>query len=89
MGCCRQWRMSKQSHIFGWEEEPVDERPSEFMPSTGYSSPSGYYSTHDLPHPRAKPAASRYGFKTFMLACVALAIVGGSAMVHLSTLLRG
>ena len=26
--------MIKRTQLFGWEQEPVDERPSEFMPST-------------------------------------------------------
>lgn len=26
--------MFKRTQLFGWEQEPVDERPSEFMPST-------------------------------------------------------
>lgn len=25
--------MVKRTQLFGWEQEPVDERPSEFMPS--------------------------------------------------------
>jgi len=26
--------MIKRTQLFGWEQEPVDERPSEVMPST-------------------------------------------------------
>ena len=33
----------KDTQVFGWETEPKDERPSEFVPSTGFSSLSGYY----------------------------------------------
>ena len=29
--------MFKESQVYGWEAEPVDERPSEFMASGGYS----------------------------------------------------
>ena len=29
------------SHFFGWEQEPVDERPSEFRPSTTFGTLSG------------------------------------------------
>jgi hypothetical protein len=35
--------MIKTSQLFGWEQEPVDERPSEFMPSTGFGTLSGYH----------------------------------------------
>ena len=34
----------KTTQVFDWEAEPKDERPSEFVPSTGFSSLSGYYS---------------------------------------------
>ncbi len=34
--------MRRDIHVFGWEDEPSDERPSEFMRSTGYG---GLYST--------------------------------------------
>lgn len=33
----------KTTQVFDWESEPKDERPSEFVPSTGFSSLSGYY----------------------------------------------
>jgi hypothetical protein len=28
--------MARDFHVYAWEEEPADERPSEFMRSTGY-----------------------------------------------------
>lgn len=28
--------MARDYHVFGWEDEPADERPSEFLRSTGY-----------------------------------------------------
>jgi hypothetical protein len=34
--------MPRDIHVFGWEDEPADERPSEFVRSTGYG---GLYST--------------------------------------------
>lgn len=34
----------KTTQVFDWEAEPKDERPSEFVPTTGFSSLSGYYS---------------------------------------------
>lgn len=30
--------MIKKSQLFGWDQEPVDERPSEFMHSTSYGT---------------------------------------------------
>lgn len=33
----------KATQVFDWETEPKEERPSEFVPSTGFSSLSGYY----------------------------------------------
>ena len=40
-------RPFKDTQVFGWETEPRDERPSEFVPSTGYSALSGYYAMPD------------------------------------------
>lgn len=34
--------MPRDYHVFAWEDEPSDERPSEFMRSTGYG---GLYTT--------------------------------------------
>ena len=34
----------KTTQVFDWESEPKDERPSEFVPTTGFWSLSGYYS---------------------------------------------
>jgi len=33
----------KDTQVFDWDAEPHDERPSEFVPTTGYSVLSGYY----------------------------------------------
>jgi hypothetical protein len=33
----------KSTHVYGWEHEPHDERPSEFAQSTGYRLHSGFY----------------------------------------------
>lgn len=40
-------RPFKDSQVYGWDAEPKDERPSEFVPSTGYSALSGYYAMPD------------------------------------------
>ena len=36
--------MARDFHVYAWEEEPADERPSEFMRSTGYG---GLFSTQN------------------------------------------
>ena len=82
--------MKKQAHVFGWEEEPVDERPSEFMASTGYSVLSGYYPIDELRRPPLAPRPrSRIGFKTLLLACVVVLALGAYALAKVVPLLHG
>ena len=76
----------KSSQIYGWDEEPVDERPSEFSSTTGYSVLSGYHPMND---PMRRQPRSRFGFKTLVLACVMVLAFGGLALVKLAPLLRG
>ena len=40
--------MIKLSQIFSWDQEPVDERPSEFMDSTHLGALSGYHPVFGL-----------------------------------------
>ena len=54
--------MIKASQLFGWEQEPADERPSEFMPSrlSGFAELSGYapldpFARASNPLPRRSP----------------------------------
>jgi len=76
----------KESQLYAWESEPVDERPSEFMPSTGYAALSGYHSAIE-PVPRAR-RGSRFGL-IGMLAFVLLMIAaGGWAIVQFAPLLH-
>ncbi|MBC8055915.1 MAG: hypothetical protein H7Y61_05005 [Rhizobiales bacterium] len=77
----------KPSHIYSWDEEPVDERPSEFSSTTGYSVLSGYHPMND---PARKPrySRSRFGFKTMVAFCVVMIALGGVALVKLAPLLR-
>jgi len=77
----------KSSQIYGWDEEPVDERPSEFSSTTGYSVLSGYHPMNDPM--RQRQARSRFGFKTLVFACVTVLALGGFALVKLAPLLRG
>jgi hypothetical protein len=79
----------KSSQIYSWEEEPVDERPSEFSSTTGHSLLSGYQSTYEPARP-ARPTrrASRFGFKTILVFCVVLLALGLLALMKLAPLLR-
>ena len=69
-----------QAHVFGWDEEPADERPSEFMPvNSGYSVLSGYHVPRDM----SRRAAQRRRGSGLGLAGVAVAFVvflGASAV---------
>ena len=77
----------KSSQIYGWDEEPVDERPSEFSSSTGYSVLSGYHPMNDPL--RKRPPRSRIGFKTVLFFCACVLTLGVFALVKLAPLLRG
>lgn len=77
----------KSSQIYSWDAEPVDERPSEFSSTTGYSVLSGYHPMND-PMRRARPK-SRFGFKTLLVFCIVVLALGAVAIVKLAPLLRG
>ena len=47
-----------RSHVYGWDEEPADERPSEFMPSSSFQLLSGYHVPEDV---SARAARRRRG----------------------------
>jgi energy-converting hydrogenase Eha subunit A len=77
----------KSSQIYDWDAEPVDERPSEFAASTGYSVLSGYHAAHvPLRAPR-KP--SRVGFKALLVFCVAVLALGVFVLLKIAPLLHG
>ncbi len=77
----------KETQLFDWENEPVSERPSKFMHSTGYSVLSGYHALNaPIPHRRA--AQSRYGFKTWVVFAVVMLIVCAYAMMQLAPVFR-
>jgi hypothetical protein len=75
----------KPTQIYGWDSEPVDERPSEFM-STGYSHLSGFYPQTEAPPRRTKP--SLFGFKSLVLAALAVIGLGAYAIDKLLPLLH-
>ena len=60
-------RRYRQSRVFDWEAEPVEERPREFVPTKGYSvfwsfSPLGAVST--------RGARPQVGFGTLLAAMI-------------------
>jgi hypothetical protein len=61
----------KSTQVFGWEAEPMDERPSEFIPSTGFSSLSGYYAMPPSKNYRSRTSA-RSALSTWLLAAAVL-----------------
>ena len=76
----------KESQLYAWESEPVDERPSEFMSSTGYATLSGYGSTI-APARRAR-RGSRFGLVGLLAAMLMVIAAGGWAIVKLAPLLH-
>ena len=72
----------KDTQVFGWETEPAPERPSEFVPTTGFSSLSGYYA---MPPAKVHRRGSRRSaLTTWMLAAAVLGIAmfGLLMLVH-------
>lgn len=54
----------KPTQVFDWAHEPVDERPTDFGRSTGYSSLSGFGSLPEVNgavHRRQRPQGSGMG----------------------------
>lgn len=79
----------KPTQVFGWDSEPIDERPSEFVQSTGYSALSGYYA---MPEPSGLAERRRQrqrGTTQLLLICVLVLAAGTAAMFGLVHLLRG
>lgn len=77
---------TKSSHIYGWDEEPVDERPSEFSSSTGYNS---VLSGNDPgAAARRRRTRERTAWRGMLIFCVALLGAGGVAIVKLVPLLH-
>jgi hypothetical protein len=77
----------KQSQLYGWDNEPVDERPSEFMPSTGYATLSGYHSALDARRTR-RHRGSRAGIAAVLVFALLAIVAGGWAIVKFAPLLR-
>jgi hypothetical protein len=85
-------RQFKDTQVFGWEHEPKDERPSEFVPSTGYSSLSGYYTMPDsspLELRRYRPRRKASAFNGVLIAALAAIGLGTAGLIGLLHWLRG
>ena len=75
----------KSTQLYDWDIEPVDERPSEFMTSTSWSSLSGF---HVAPPVVQRPAAPRVGFTRLLIAALLLLALGAFAITKIAPLLR-
>ena len=74
--------MRRQDSIYGWEQEPADERPSEFREtSTGYSVLSGYHLPSDVNVRAARRrSGSGMGCKAIVVAFVVFLGLSGVAI---------
>lgn len=77
----------KQSQIFGWDEEPVEERPSEFASTAGHSILSGYHSACVSATP-PRHSQAHTGWVGVLLFCVVLFGLGVYGLVRFAPLLR-
>ena len=82
-----QKQVFKASQLYSWDTEPVDERPSEFMHSTGYASLSGYQSNFDA-RARTSQRGSYSGVIVVLLFVVIAVAIGGWAIVKFAPMLR-
>jgi hypothetical protein len=76
----------KDTQVFDWDAEPKDERPSEFVPTTGYSSLSGYHTPTDVGAYRRPP--TRRGIPVLAVAAVMIGL-GAAALLGFLHLLKG
>jgi hypothetical protein len=77
----------KQTPVFDWATEPKDERPSEFVPSTGYSSLSGYYAMPPSSVPVRRE--NRSALSSVALAAVLSLLIGAAGLYGMVHWLRG
>jgi len=82
-----QKQVFKESQLYNWDTEPVDERPSEFMHSTGYAALSGYHSNFDA-RPRTPRRSGHSGLIAVLVFALIVIAVGGWAIVKFAPLLR-
>ena len=81
-----QRQVFKESQLYDWAAEPVDERPSEFMNSKSYTSPSGYHSNFNTP--RAPARRSNSGLAGVLLFALIVVAAGGWAIVKFAPMLH-
>lgn len=78
-------------HNDSWNDEPLDDRSSEFGATTGHSRLSGF---HEVNHkPENDPARnirspSRVGLKSWLFFCAALIGIGVWSLVKLTPMVR-
>ncbi len=77
----------KKTQVFDWETEPADERPSEFVQSTGYSVLSGF---HAAPPTRASTRQRSSGGINMLVVSAGVIIgIGALALVGFIHYMRG
>ena len=82
-----QKQVFKESQLYSWDSEPVDERPSQFMHSTGHAALSGYHSAFDaLPRPVRR--SNRFGLAGVLVFALVVLAVGGWAIVKFAPMLH-
>ncbi len=77
-----------RNYVYGWDEEPADERPSEFAPTTGYSALSGYHQPADLSR-RVARRQSTGGFGRLVIVCAAIVGALGYAIYAYAKMMHG
>lgn len=77
----------KESQLYSWDTEPVDERPSEFMHSTGYATLSGYHSNFDATR-RTPARRSRSGLIAMLMFALVVIALGAWAILKFAPMLR-
>ncbi|CAG1016449.1 hypothetical protein BURC_01331 [Burkholderiaceae bacterium] len=78
--------MSRRNHVYGWDEEPADERPSEFVPTSGYSALSGYHVPRDL-SARVSRRRRGGGLTRLVIATLVLLVACGVAIQQFAKIL--
>lgn len=79
--------MTRRNHVYGWDEEPADERPSEFVPSSGYSALSGYHVPRDL-SARVSHRRRSGGWAGVVIATLVLLLSSGVAIQQFAKILQ-
>lgn len=73
--------------VFGWDEEPAEERPSQFADSTQIGPASGFYRGGAV-HPVRAVRRNRFGWVPIVLFLLVLIAVVGAALRWLLPLLH-